>query len=56
MVNKKDQVDTIEKDLVKIWQKCLFRAAQMVNEVAPFLAEGGRIITIASCAEKKSNF
>ena len=56
VIPKKTPHDASEQLLSRIWQKSLFGAAQMVNHLTPFLENGGRIITIGSCARQHSGF
>lgn len=54
-ITKKKSLKSAE-ELAKTWQKSLFGAVQMVSQVTPYLTEGGRIITIGSCADQESGF
>jgi 3-oxoacyl-[acyl-carrier protein] reductase len=56
LIPKKTPPDASEEILAKIWQRSLFGAAQMVNQLTPYLSDGGRIITIGSYAEQHSGF
>lgn len=56
LIPKKTPKDASDQALAKLWQKSLFGAAQMVSLITPYLGDGGRIITIGSCAEQHSGF